>query len=268
MVLSQIWIYPVKGLAGISVESAEVQLRGLAYDRRWMLTDETGVFLSQRELPMLALLGTAIEPPFLTVFSRKNPEQRIQIPLTAPAAGSPTRRVEVWGDPVDAHSCGAAIDEWFSQITGHFVHLVYMSDEGRRPVDQRFAPPGQLVSFADGFPLLLIGQASLDDLNSRLAEPLPMNRFRPNLVFTGAEPYAEDNLRDFFIGDVPLRGVKPCARCIVTTTNQDTGERGAEPLKTLAQYRLQGNKILFGQNVIWTGQEAGAVVRVGDRVRT
>ncbi len=141
-----------------------------------------------------------------------------------------------------------------------------MPDTTRRRADGRYAPKGQYVSFADGFSYLIIGQASLDDLNSRLAQPLPMNRFRPNLVFTGGEPFEEDNWSDFQIGSVPFRGVKPCGRCIITTADQETAQRAAEPLKTLATYRKRGNKILFGQDVVWTG-EGEASIRVGDNIR-
>ncbi len=139
-----------------------------------------------------------------------------------------------------------------------------MPDSTRRDADPQYAPEGQHVSFADGFPYLIIGQASLDELNRKLAEPLPMNRFRPNFVFTGGAPHEEDGWSDFQIGTVAFRGVKPCARCAIPTTNQETAERAAEPIKTLATYRNEGRKILFGQNVILTG-EVG-VLRVGERL--
>jgi uncharacterized protein YcbX len=140
-----------------------------------------------------------------------------------------------------------------------------MPDTTRRWADGRYAPKGQHVSFADGFPFLLIGQATLDDLNSRLAQPLPMNRFRPNFVFTGGEPFEEDGWGEIEIGNWKFQCVKPCARCIIPTTDQETATRAAEPLKTLATFRKKGNKILFGQNVVWLG-EGDAQVRAGDTI--
>jgi uncharacterized protein YcbX len=138
-----------------------------------------------------------------------------------------------------------------------------MADQVVRPANPAFAPPGARVSFADGFPFLLISEESLADLNGRLAVPLPMNRFRPNLVVAGCEPYAEDGWKEIRIGDVKLRVVKPCERCLVTTTDQATGERGKEPLRTLATYRKVGNDVMFGQNVV---HENTGELRVGDAV--
>lgn len=267
MHLSEIHIYPVKSLGGISLQSATAERRGLQYDRRWMLTDEHGRFLTQREIPHMALLGTAIEPPNLVVFEKKNPASRVLVPLEVVSGFLPEKMVEVWGDRCAAQQLPAEINAWFSDVLGKKMYLVQMPDTTRRPADERYAPPGHVVSFADGFPFLLIGQASLDDLNSRLAQPLPMNRFRPNFVFTGGQPFEEDGWSDFRIGKVPFRGVKPCARCPIPTTDQDTATRAAEPLKTLATYRQSGHKILFGQNVLWMGEEGEAAeVRVGERV--
>jgi len=265
MHLSEINIYPVKSLGGISLKSAAVERRGLQYDRRWMLVDEQGTFLTQREISQMALLGTAIEPPHLVVFEKKNPVSRVLVPLEVMSGDLPQMMVEVWGDECAAQQMPPEISDWFSGVLGEKMYLVQMPDTTRRPADDRYAPPGHVVSFADGFPFLIIGQASLDDLNSRLAQPLPMSRFRPNFVFTGGQPFEEDGWSDFRIGDVAFRGVKPCARCIIPTTDQDTAARAAEPLKTLATYRQSGPKILFGQNVLWMGEEGEAAeVRVGE----
>jgi hypothetical protein len=171
--------------------------------------------------------------------------------------------VEVWGDRCAAKAFKGAINAWFSHILGQNIRLVLMPESTRRHADGRYAPKGQYVSFADGFPFLLAGQASLDDLNSRLVQPLPMNRFRPNFVFTGGTPFEEDTWANFSVGDQLFRAVKPCARCMVITTNQDTAERGVEPLKTLSTYRKFGNKIRFGQNTVWLGN-GDATIRVGD----
>lgn len=264
-ILSEIWIYPVKSLGGISLTEAKVEPRGLQYDRRWMLVDDTGRFVSQREIPAMALLGTAIESPHLTVFWKKNPAEKIRIPLEIPADEMGKLQVQIWDDQCRAQVLPKEINDWFSENLKQSLRLVYMPDTTRRWADGRYAPEGQHVSFADGFPFLLIGQASLDELNSRLAQPLPMNRFRPNFVFTGGSPFEEDTWGQINIGNVKFQCVKPCARCIIPTTDQETGTRSAEPLKTLVTFRQVGHKILFGQNVVWLG-EGEARVRRSDTI--
>ncbi len=264
--LSEIWIYPIKSLGGISVKEAIAERRGLRYDRRWMLVDDNGRFVSQREIPNMALLGTATEPPFLTVFWKSNPHKKVQIPLEIAPDLLPKIDVQVWDDHCIGLVLSDEINQWFSTNLGQNLRLVLMPETDHRPADERYSPPGHQVSFADGFPYLIIGQASLDELNSRLDHPLPMNRFRPNFVFTGGQPFEEDFWGQFSINDQPFQGVKPCARCSITTTDQETAERAAEPIKTLATYRKFENQILFGQNVLWLG-EGGDLVRVGDLIR-
>ncbi len=265
-ILSAIHIYPVKSLGGISLTESLVQPRGLRYDRRWMLIDETGRFVSQRELAALTGLGTALEPPFLIVFSKKDPAQRVRIPLEPELAQMPELAVQIWDDRCPARLHDPQINDWFSKLFDRDLRLVYMPDATYRRADAKYAPEPVPVSFADGFPFLVIGQASVDDLNRRLAEPLPMNRFRPNFVFTGGMPYEEETWADFRIGAARFRGVKPCGRCSIITTDQDSGERGAEPLQTLAAYRKQGNRILFGQNAVWLG-EGSDRIRIGDEIK-
>lgn len=262
-ILTEIWTYPIKSLGGVALPEAEVQRRGLRYDRRWMLVDEQGLFVSQREIPEMALLGTAFDGPFLHVFSKKNTRLRLQIPLEPPLNELEKIQVRVWNDACAARLLPKIINNWFSDVLGHNIRLVYMPDSARRAVDPNYIA-GQIVSFADGYPYLLIGEASLEELNSRLDEPLPMNRFRPNFVFAGGNAYEEDQWAEFSIGKTLFKGIKPCARCIITTTDQETADRAAEPLKTLNTYRRQGNKVLFGQNVVWLGQKNKASVRVGD----
>jgi len=277
-ILSAIFVYPIKSLGGIPLEAAVVQPRGLQYDRRWMLVDEHDRFVSQREVAALATLGTAIEPPFLVVFSKKKPTLRVHIPLEPPVSERPETTVQIWDDRCRARVHAPAIQAWFTEMLGASVRLVFMPDTTVRVTDPKYAraeyvaaavrrrgdavASGIPVSFSDGYPYLIIGQASLDDLNDRLAQPLPMDRFRPNFVFTGGLPYEEDAWEAFALGDTGFRGVKPCARCTITTTDQETGVRHAEPLKTLASYRQQGHRILFGQNVIWTGN-GGGIVKIG-----
>lgn len=263
--LSEINIYPIKSLGGIGLNQALVQPRGLQYDRRWMLADEAGRFVSQREIPEMALLDTALEPPYLTVFSRKNPAERIQIPLEPGLAEMPELEVQIWKDHCPARVHGEAINQWFSDVLGQRLRLVYMPDSTRRPTDGRYAADHH-VSFADGFPFMILSRATVDELNSRLDQPLPMNRFRPNFVVEGSAAFDEDRWGDFQIGDQPFRMAKPCGRCIITTINQETAQRTAEPLQTLATYRKWDRSIYFGMLAVWLGSTQGQV-RIGDEVR-
>jgi uncharacterized protein len=267
--LTQLYIYPVKSLAGIAVESARVEVRGLEHDRRWMLIrPEDGRFLSQREHPRMALIGTAIEPDALVLFDRADPASRVRVPLEAGRQEGVIHSVTVWDDTLTGIPVSAEANAWLSAYLGASVCLVRQPDSAYRAADPRFAPEGQEVSYADGFPFLLIGEPSLHDLNTRLVDPVPMNRFRPNFVIHSENltPYIEESWADFSIGNQAFRGVKPCGRCAIITTNQDTAVRLDEPLRTLASYRRVGNKVLFGQNVIWLGTDHDAWVHVGDPV--
>jgi uncharacterized protein YcbX len=267
MILTDLYIYPVKSLAGIRVESAAVALRGLQYDRRWMVVDAAGRFMSQREFPAMALIGTAIEPSALVLFDRRRPDDRIRVPLDIQESLLPKKKVRVWSSQLQALPAGAEADAWLSAHLGAPVQLVGMTEHSKRAADGRYAPKGHYVSFADGFPFLLIGAASLEALNARLDAPVSMDRFRPNFVFSGGQAFEEEGWADFWIGQQPFRGVKPCARCVVTTIDQHTAETGKEPLRTLAQFRRKDHKVIFGQNVVWMGQEKDARVAVGDTLR-
>ncbi len=258
--LTEITVYPVKSAGGITVQEREVEARGLAGDRRWMVVGPDGGFLTQRDWPRMALISTALDADTL----------RLDAPgcetLRVPRVPDGERlTVQVWRSVCEAVSAGAEADEWLTAFLEMPCRLVFMPDETRRTVSAEFAAGEGIVSFADGFPLLLIGEASLADLNARLADPVPMNRFRPNLVITGAAPYAEDDWTQVRIGAVLFHVVKPCDRCAMTTVEQTTGEKhGPEPLQTLAKYRrADSGKVLFGQNLI---PAAPGVVRVGDSV--
>lgn len=263
MTLSQIFIYPIKSLGGISLDRVVVQERGLQYDRRWMLVDEQGQFLTQRTLAGMALLQVDLLARGLQVSHRSRPElPPLLVPFELP---NPSRmRVRVWEDTCEALEAGAEAREWFSQALGLRCRLVYMPEDTRRQVDLQYARPGDITSFSDAFPILLIGEASLADLNQRLRQPVPINRFRPNLVFAGGTPFEEDGWDQFSIGAHHFRAVKPCSRCVVTTIDQQTAQKGPEPLRTLTTYRQQGNKILFGQNVL--PLTAGQTLALGDTV--
>ena len=245
--ISQLYIYPIKSLGGIAIDTALVTDRGLQYDRRWLLIDENNIQLTQREHPAMALLQPAITPGGLVVTHRPT-DTRLTIPFQ-PATSSFTE-VRCWDDTVRAQFVDPAADSWFSDILKTDCRLVFMPEDAKRQTDLQYTPDGHITSFADAYPFLLIGEASLDELNSRLDQSIPMNRFRPNIVFTGGTPFLEDQLHEFTIAGIRFNGVKLCARCVMTTIDQQTAQKGKEPLRTLARYRSQGNKILFGQNLI------------------
>jgi uncharacterized protein YcbX len=180
-----------------------------------------------------------------------------------PSPADARRTVEIWGNPVEAIDAGEAAARWLTQLLGADVRLAFCPETTARRTDPDYDPIGSPVSFADGYPLLLISEASLADLNTRLETPLPMNRFRPNVVVRGTEPFAEDAWRRVTIGSLAFDVVKSCARCVVTTTDQDTGERSAEPLRTLAKFRRRGDGVQFGMNVVHRGT---GTIRVGDPV--
>jgi uncharacterized protein YcbX len=256
MELSAIHVYPIKSLRGVAVARARVLPAGLEHDRRWMLVDEDGRFVSQREDTRLALVDVELVEGGYRV-TMGGPA------LVVPQAhAGPRVRVRVWDSQVEAavHDEGSA---WFSAQLGRALRLVYMPDDVVRSVEA----PGRAedrVSFADAFAYLLIGQASLDHLNARLSDsPLPMTRFRPNLVVTGSEPHAEDGWTRVRIGEVGFRGVKRCDRCVVTTIDPATGNKGVEPLRTLATYRREDGKVWFGAHLV---AQSDGWLRVGDEV--
>lgn len=246
--LSEIWIYPVKSLGGIRVKSARVFEKGLEYDRRWMLIDRDNDFMTQRIYPKMALFRLQ----FLSGgsgFEITHGNESIQLAFNHSVLPNPIQAV-IWDDTVEVYEVNKDYSDWFSERLGIACKLVSFPEKNSRPVDQRYQIRGENVSMADAYPLLMIGEQSLADLNSRLRDHVPMNRFRPNMVFSGGSPYAEDGWRNFSVGGNQFAAVKPCARCVLTTVNQDTGEKGIEPLATLSTYRKTDNKVLFGQNII------------------
>lgn len=266
MQLTGLFIYPIKALGGIALNESPVTTRGLAYDRRWMLVDAEGVFISQRDYPLLSLVKMQLDGDHLVVDASHLDMEQLHVPLHQTHFNG-SWEVQVWDDFCQAALVDPEADAWFSKVLGSPCHLVYMPDTTHRQIDERYGNPGEPVSFADGYPCLITGEASLRDLNSRLAQPVTMNRFRPNLVFSGDEPFAEDTWQVFHIGNTAFRAVKPCARCEVTTIDPLTGRRGKEPLATLAQFRRQGHKVLFGMNCIPEVTD-GATVRIGDMLTT
>ncbi|WP_304131054.1 MOSC domain-containing protein [Ignavibacterium album] len=263
--LSEIFIYPIKSLGGISLSEAFVEQRGLQFDRRMMLVDEYGIFITQRDFPQMALLKTRITDNRLFVI-HSTFNQSIILPTNPDdKTSSEGIKVIIWNDACEAIKVSKEADEFFSDMIGIKCSLVYMPGEEFRLVDpeRKYVSENHPVSFADGYPFLIIGQSSLDELNKRLENPLPINRFRPNFVFTGGQAFEEDKWKDFLIGDIRFKAVKPCARCVITTTDQQTAERSDEPLRTLSTFRRNENKVLFGMNLITYDH---GKVKVGDKI--
>jgi len=259
LTLASLSIFPVKSCAGIERESVEVERRGFGLDRRWMVVDEHGTFVTQRRDPKLGRVGVTLEASEFALTAPGLAPLRIPHAL----AGGDRTRVTVWSSTCDAqvHPEGS---EWFSELLGRSARLVHMPDDVERAVDPEYGAPGDIVSFADGYPVLVIGAASLHDLNARLEQPVAMDRFRPSLVVSGAEPFAEDGWHRLRAGDVVLRLVKLCARCVLTTRDPKTGRAAKEPLRTLATYRRKRRgKVCFGVNAV---VERGGSLSVGMRL--
>ncbi len=259
LTLSEIWIYPVKSLAGISLSSAQVWKKGLRYDRRFMLIDDDGVAMTQRKHPRMALFQVEIIDNRCTVGYQ---ESSIDWPIE-PTSFSNALTAKVWDDLVDVHEVNDDISRWFSNHLGKPCRLVYFPENNPRLIEQNYWPKDDHVGLADAYPLLLIGRDSLSDLNQRLASPVTMKRFRPNLVFSGGGPFVEDTWGEFRIGSNRFKAVKPCARCVLTTVNPETAEMGPEPLRTLSSYRKVDNKVYFGQNIVIIG---ATEIRTGDKI--
>ncbi len=265
MRLASVHTYPVKGFHRVDHDGAQVEPWGLAGDRRWLVTDDAGRMLTQREEPRLTRCQPSYVDGDLVVSARGRPD------LHVPAKAGELVEVSVFGTPVRLSRAGAAADAWLSETLGREVHLMYLDDPTRRPVDPRYGRPDDRVSLADGYPVLLANPASLAVLKDWIAEggrdegPLPMTRFRPNVVVDGVPAWAEDGWvgRRLRIGAVTFRVPKPCDRCVVTTTDQETGERGREPLRTLGRYRKVGQALLFAMNLI---PDRTGEIRVGDEI--
>ncbi|MFF8380218.1 MOSC domain-containing protein [Streptomyces sp. NPDC015661] len=270
-VLRSVHVHPVKAMRALARAEAEVQPWGLAGDRRWTVVDAANKVVTQRRHPRMALAtAEALPGGGVSLSAPGHPTLRVEVPTPPPV--TPTITVEIFDKFVEAVPADAAAAAWLSAYLESDVRLVHMdAPEHRRPVDPDYALPGETVSFADGYPLLVTTVSSLDALNSLIAQgdhadegPLPMNRFRPNLVIEGTAPWAEDGWTRIAVGEVTFRVARPCGRCVVTTTNQLTAERGKEPLRTLARHRKNDGRVIFGQNLV---PEHTGTVRVGDAVK-
>jgi len=250
IVISQLWVYPIKSMKGILLDNVQLEKRGFQFDRRWMLVDSNNRFITQRQYPKMTLIipemsdfGLAVRAPDMPVLIIPYPDSQIEL--------YDEMEVSCWNDRITAQHVNTAIDNWFSEFLGVDCQLVYMPEKSQRPVDPDYASNDEIASFSDGFPNLIISEASLADLNQRVDIELTIDRFRPNIVISGCEPYAEDTLEHFKINQVDFYAVKPCSRCAITTINPQTGKKeSAEPLKTLSQFRKKNNKVFFGQNLL------------------
>lgn len=264
--VEQLILYPVKSLAGITVPSFDLCRTGIHHDRMFMLVDETGRFLTRRERPDLVQFGTAMEGSSLAIFRREDPSQILMVPLE-PDVGERIM-VSIWSDRCSAQAVSAEADQYFSDFLKGKVRLVYMPLSTNRRIDGRYTEGKEVTSFTDGYQILLIGSASLLDLNERLiqsgSEKIGWERFRPNVVVTTEEPFEEDKWRSFQIGELAFKGVKLCSRCVMTTMDEQTGKASKEPLRTLSAYRAKNNHIYFGQNVI--AESSTGRINKGDKV--
>jgi uncharacterized protein YcbX len=266
LTVASLHVYPVKGLKGIDLQEARATERGLQHDRRWMVVDPQGEFFTQRTHPRMATVWTELLEGSLELSAPH--VGSVTVPLVPPPA--PFLRVRVWNSVVDAVPASREADAFLSDYLEAPCRLVHMPDSTRRASNPAYSGDGErLVGFADGYAYLVVGTSSLEDLNRRLAgrghPALPMTRFRPNIVVSGAPAYAEDGWGEIRVGDAVLRAAKPCGRCEVTTTDQSTGEvRGPEPLATLATYRTSDQfGVMFGMNLV-TVQPG--LIRIADRI--
>ena len=262
MKLHGLYIYPLKSGAGISLDASAVESRGLSLDRRWLVVDENGRFMTARKHPRMVLIqASPLDDGGLVLGASGKP------PLVVPAVDQAFERktVTIWKDECQGTYLSAEADGWLSDFLGTRCRLVYMSDQVERVVDQDYAQPGDIVSFADGYPLLLTTTASLADLNARMSKTIEMIRFRPNLVVDGAEAFAEDGWKTIRVGSVEFECSRACSRCVLTTVDPSTGVKDGdgEPLSTLKDYRMDGEGVLFGMNMIPRG---AGTLRVGDSV--
>lgn len=263
--ISQIVIYPVKSLGGVPVQSVAVEPRGLRGDRRWMIVDEKGSFITRRECPALA--GIDVHVLGDDSYRLRIRDGRGEAILPRTIMSENRHLVKVWRDRVEALLVYNEASQLISEVAGRAVALAYMPDDSVRPVDQAYGAAADSVSFADGFPILLTSEVSLDALNQRLEHPIAMERFRPNLVIgrrDGPLPWEERTWRSIHVGEVALDLVKPCSRCVVITQDHEMGTQpdGNAPLRALRALNQIGREgVLFGQNAI---PRSGGIIAVGD----
>lgn len=257
--LSAINVYPIKSLAGISVNHWPVDNKGLRYDRKWMLIDDEHRFLSQRRLAKMALIRTRLQNQILFLSAPGMPD--IDMPLIETKGKALT--VEIWHDTCTAKTVSRELDQWFQDFLGIGCQLVYHPDDETRPVDPRYAAPSDQTGFSDGFPFLIVSEQAMASLNQAMGLDMTLARFRPNLVVGDCEAFAEDSWRRIVINDIGFRLPKPCSRCGIPAIDPETGQIGKEPLVTLSKLRQWQNKTYFGQNAL---HDCTGELRVGSDV--
>lgn len=255
--ITALYLYPIKSLKGISLQEAEISETGIKYDRYWMLVDENGDFITQREIPKLALFQVSIHAEYLTV---RFDNTAINIPKTL--ATKEIKACEIWEEKLNGYKESDEINNWFSALLDKKVFLVRNAELPKRGI-KNYA--NSFVNFTDSQQYLIFGQSSLDHLNTKIDQAIPADRFRPNIVFSKSEAHIEDSWKEIQIGASNFIITKPCARCIITTINQATGIAGKEPLKTLAKYRFKDNNVEFGQYLKLTNSTDN-LLKIGDEI--
>ena len=264
MQVSAIYIYPIKSIGGCSLPKSKITSRGLAFDRRFMLTTPDGKFMTQRTNRRMALLKTQLLNNTLLVWDSNFPVSKIEIPIQ-PQHFVKQQEVTIWNDTCLGNVLHPHINQWFSKRLGQACQLVYMPEQSKRLLEEPYRKGEEVVSFADAYPVLLLGQSGMDRLNAKLDQPVSINRFRANIIFTGGQPFEEDKWKSFKIGKQLFRGVKPCKRCNVLNINQTTANIEKEPNRTLATFRKFEKGIYVGMNVCWEGKGRGSI-QVGDKI--
>jgi len=261
--ITHISIYPIKACGGVALSSSEIVPGGLALDRRYMLVDKNARMVTRRERPELAKVSLALDGNHLIAQTPRLPPLTLPAQIEeAPEHYTETIATTIWNDSVLAkeHPQGS---HWFTTLLGEEIRLVYMPENALRPVNPARSDAGDQVNFADGYPLLITSQSSLDDLNAKLEEPLPMERFRPNIVVTGAPAFDEDTWAEISLSGITCNLPKLCDRCTVTTVEEGSGKKGKEPLRTLATYRRWNHAVWFGTNAI---PKMRGAIQVGEEI--
>lgn len=258
--IDALYLHPIKSLRPVAVQAAQVTPRGFEQDRRLMLVDEAGTFVTQRTLPKMATFEVNLHGDEVRVSHPGTGDVQVALHDEGPT----DVEVQIWNDRVPARRVGATADAFFSEALGQPLRLVRMPDAVQRPVSPKWVPEGGAVSFADGFPMLVITRAAVERISEASGQTFSAEHFRPNIVIAGPEAHAEDSWAGFSVGAVHFECVKPCDRCVMITRDPQTGEGGPEPLRTLSTYRKEGAKVLFGYNLMARGQ---GQIRVGHDVQ-
>lgn len=260
-IVSQLFVYPIKSFAGISVESHKIDKRGFVLDRRWMLIDRNNNFVSQRTLPEMALVTTAIENNKILLAHKTKSEFHLE--LIIDKHSDKLVEATLFDKRTKGFVVSDSINKELSMLFGKELRLIYMSDNIKRFSNKKYAHHNTIISYADGFPFLLLGEKSLNELNNRLTQPVEISRFRPNIVFDAPSPFIEDKWKEIKISNILFHVVKPCSRCVIVTIDQSTAQKNNEVLTVLSEFRREGNKVNFGQNML---HASAGELSVGNRI--